>query len=264
MPVLHATGLFLGVVLCLASAPGQEPPADQGNDPEVVVPAGTLLPVTLTSFLNTRSSQVGDAFYAETIHPIFVNQRLVIPRGALVRGTVTEVTRPGKVKGKGRLAVRFDSVQLPNGVSRPLIASLRSIHGPGVEKLDRTRESVEMDSSKGEDAGAIASTTAQGAMIGAISDGWTGVGYGAGAGAAAGLVATLFVRGPELVLQPGTGFDLELKQPVRFAGGELDLSSGQPYTPRRYTSSPARFQRDRPPSYRRGYRPFIPWLGPWY
>ena len=264
MPTLSVAALLLGAVLCLSAPQDQQPQADRGNDPEVVIPAGTVLPITLTSFLNTRNSQAGDSFYSETIHHVFINQRLVIPRGALVRGTVTEVVRPGKVKGKGRLAVRFDSVELPNGVSRPLVASLRSIHGPGLEKLDRTRESVEMDSTKGADAGAVASTTAQGAVIGAISDGWTGTGIGAGVGAAAGLVATLFVRGPELVLQPGTGFDLELKQPVRFAYGELDPSAGQPYTPRRYTAPPARNLRVQPPSYPRGYRYFAPWLGPWF
>ncbi len=265
-PLILATILALcwGASPVPAAVQESEAAPDGAGGPEIVVPEGTVIPISLMSFLNTRSSQAGDPFYAETMVPIWIGQRLVIPQGALIRGTVTEVVRPGKVKGRGRLSVRFDSVQLPSGVSRPLAVSLRSIHGPGLEKLDRSRESVEMDSSKAEDAGAIASTTAQGAVIGAVAKGWRGMGVGAGAGAAAGMIATFFVRGPELVLQPGTAFDLELKRPLRFAPGELGPAAAQPRAGRRYPLQQAQDRRIRPPTYARGYGFFIPWLRLWF
>src|SRR5512139_2839109 len=72
----------------------QETNANSQPGPEVVVPEGTVLSITLTTFLNTRSSHVGDTFYAETAYPVWVNQQLVIPRDSLIRGTVTEVVRP--------------------------------------------------------------------------------------------------------------------------------------------------------------------------
>jgi hypothetical protein len=107
---------------------------------EVIIPEGTILPIVLTDYLNTRSSQVGDTFYADTTYPIWIQQRLIIPKGSNIRGTVTEVVRPGRIKGKGRLAVRFDDVLLPNGVKRDLSASFRGIHGPGDESFDRKSE----------------------------------------------------------------------------------------------------------------------------
>ncbi len=196
-------------------------------DPEIVVPEGTVLSVLLNSFLNTRSTQVGDHFYADVAYPIWLQQRLIIPKGSTVRGTVTEVVRPGRVKGKGRLAVRIEDILLPNGVRRDLNASFRGIHGPGAEKIDRRSETVEAGSSKGTDAGQVLGTTSQGAIIGAISGGGRGAGIGAGAGAAVGLATVLFSRGQDLVLEPGTEFELELKQPLKFAYGELDFSNAQ-------------------------------------
>jgi hypothetical protein len=207
---------------------GQAPAGDAQADPEMLIPAGTTIPIVLTNFLNTRSSQVGDTFYADTVYPIWIQQRLVIPKGSTVRGSVTEVVRPGKVKGKGRLAIRIDNILLPNGVSRDLVAVFRGLHGPGDEKMDRKTETVEAGSSKGQDVGTAIGAASQGAIIGAIVDhGAAGAGIGAGAGAAVGIVQVLLTRGKDLVLAPGTQFDLELKQPLRFAYGEIDYTNAQ-------------------------------------
>lgn len=235
------------------------------TEPEMVVPAGTVVPVILTAYLNTRSTQVGDRFYAETTYPVWIQQRLVVPRGSLIRGTVTEVARPGRIKGKGRLAIRFDDILLPNGVSRPLIGSLLGIHGPGDEKIDRQSESVEAGPTKGADAGAVLAPTSEGAFIGAITGGGKGAGIGAGAGALLGLATVLVSRGRDLVLEPGTQFDIELKQPLRFAHGELEFRPDQMNNVRNTTPARSRYDRDRD---NRPYLPGrrgipIPWIHPW-
>ncbi|MGH8245500.1 MAG: hypothetical protein ACREUU_03605 [Gammaproteobacteria bacterium] len=216
-------------VILSGAIPGfaQEPQPAPPTMTEFVVPAGTRLPVVLTTFLNSRSSQVGDAFYGETNYPIWIQQRLVIPRGSLVKGVVSHVQRPGKIKGKGQIAIRFENILLPNGVSRDLTAALSAIHGPGAEKIDRQSETVEMDSSKGRDTAQVMGPAGEGAIIGAIAGRGMGAGIGAGAGGAVGLATVLLTRGRELVLEPGTEFELELKQPLRFAHGEL-VSGNQP------------------------------------
>ena len=238
--------MFALAISCLVFATtiaGQEVRPPVQPDPEIVVPEGTVLPIALTTFMNSRSTTVGDTFYAETVYPVWIQQRLAIPRGSLIKGTVTQVARPGRVKGKARMSIRIDTVQLPNGVSRQLIASFRGLHGPGNEKMDEKKEGVEMDSSKGADVGLVAGTTAEGAIIGAIADHGTGAGIGAGAGAAAGLIGVLFSRGRELVLEPGTQFDLELKQSLRFAFGEVDFTSQERDGGHR-TQQPRRINRD--------------------
>jgi hypothetical protein len=238
----HIAGTLV-LCLSLAAAGAQEVRPPVQPDPELVVAEGTVLPIALTTFMNSRSTSVGDTFYAETVYPVWVQQRLVIPRGSLVKGTVTQVARPGRIKGKGRMSIRIDTVQLTNGVSRPLIASFRGLHGPGNEKMDKKKEGVEMDSSRGRDAGQVAAPAGEGAIIGAISGGGKGAGIGAGAGAAVGLVSVLFSRGRELVLEPGTQFDLELKQPLRFAYGEVDFTAQEMDGGRRI-QQPRRTDRD--------------------
>ena len=51
-------------------------------------------------------STEGDRVYLETVFPIMVNGRIVIPPGSYVAGTVTQVKKPGRVKGRGEIYVR--------------------------------------------------------------------------------------------------------------------------------------------------------------
>jgi hypothetical protein len=234
----------------------------QPTEPELVVPVGTVLPIILSTYLNSHSSQVDDTFYAEIAFPVYIQQRQVIPKGSTVKGYVTQVIRPGRIKGKGSLAVRIDSIILPNGVNRDLVAAFRGIHGPGNEKMNRKNETIEGEGSKGADTAQIVATTSQGAFIGAIADGGYGAGIGAGAGAALGLATMLFTRGRDLVLEPGTQFDLELRQPLRFAYGEIDFTPMQ-LNDTRHSPAPRprndRIQQQHP---RGGYG--LPWpIGIW-
>jgi hypothetical protein len=228
-PYVAGNGIQAPAVLLQTRIPNTEQAQTvQEAEFEMVVPEGTVIPIVLTAFLNTQSSQVGDTLYADTTYPIWIQQRLVIPKGSTIRGTVTEVIRPGKIKGKGHLAIRIDDILLPNGVKRELVAGFRGIHGPGDESLNRKSETVSSGSSKGADVGTVVGTSATGAIIGAIAeDHGTGAAIGAAAGAAVGLATVLFTRGHDLVLNPGTQFDLELKKPLKFAYNELDFTGYQ-------------------------------------
>jgi len=231
----------------LSQAP-QEEAGQILTDSQITVPEGTLISISLSDYLNTKNSQVDDRFYAETVYPIWIQQRQVIPRGSMIRGTVTEVVRPGKIKGKARLALRIDDIRLPNGVDRPLVAAFEGLHGPGDEKLERKTESVEGGSSGGTDVGTVANPAATGAVIGAISGGGKGAGIGAGAGAAVGLITVLFSRGNDLVLYPGTRFDLTLIQPLQFAYGEINFTESElNRTTREYTQPQDRQRTTQPP-----------------
>src|SRR3954447_13117349 len=102
--------------------------------PPVPVPAytveiGTKVPLALINSVSTKHSVEGDRVYLETVFPILVNGKIVIPPGSYVAGTVTQVKRPGRVKGRGELFVRFDSLTLPNGVTRDFRARVGGIDG---------------------------------------------------------------------------------------------------------------------------------------
>jgi hypothetical protein len=249
IPAALMSALFLiGAGAGLSQAPPEEARQTQ-TDSQITVPEGTLICISLNEYLNTKSSQVNDRFYAETVYPVWIQQRQVIPRGSMIRGTVTEVVRPGKVKGKGKLALRIDDILLPNGVNRPLVAVFQGLHGPGEEKLERKTESVEGGGSGGADVGTVANPAATGAIIGAVTGGGKGAGIGAGVGAAAGLATILFSRGSDLVLYPGTRFDLTLRQPLQFSLGEINFTESELNKTNRESTQPQERQRNTQPRY---------------
>jgi hypothetical protein len=249
--VLAALISFL-LLLSAGSGLGQEPAAPTPqiqSDPRVTIPEGTVISIVLTEYLNTNSTQVNDRFYAETVYPVWIQQRQIIPRGSFIRGTVTEVVRPGKVKGKGKLALRIDDIRLPNGVDRPLFAVFQGIHGAGDETMERKSETVQGSGSGTTDVGTIVGPTSTGAIIGAVGGGGKGAGIGAGVGAAYGLVSVLFSRGPKLVLLPGTRFDLVLRQPLKFSYGETNFTEAElNRAPREYYQSGGGDRRNRRPN----------------
>jgi type IV secretion system protein VirB10 len=229
--------------------PAQEP--KQLPEPELVVPVGTVIPIVLNTYLNTKSTQVGDIFYADTVYPIWIQQRLIIPRGSIIKGTVTEVFRPGVLKGKGKIAVRFDSVLLPNGVERQLVANFHGIHGPGAEKIDRKTETVQAGGTgnAGSDVGTVVGTAGNGAIIGSIGTrDTTGTLIGAGAGAAAGVAIVLLSRDRHLILEPGIQLDLQLMQPLRFAYNDVMFTQAEMERAVRKPPASGRQQQSRRPS----------------
>src|SRR5262245_42743024 len=102
----------LPAVLILAAAISV---AAEVSEKEYTVASGTKIPLSMINSVSTKTAAEGDRLYLETVFPIMVNGRIVIPPGSYVAGTVTQVKRPGRVKGRGELYVRFDSLTLQNG-----------------------------------------------------------------------------------------------------------------------------------------------------
>jgi hypothetical protein len=206
-------------------------PADAKPDQKTfLVDTGTHIPLSLSNSVSTKNSVPGDRVYLETIFPILAGGRIVIPPGSYVEGTITEVQRPGKVKGRGEFHLRFDTLILPNGTTRDFRARVSGIDGRASEELDRKEGSIKSEGNKSGDTRTIAETTATGAglggLIGAASgSAGMGAGIGAAAGATAGLIGVLFTRGPDAVLAKGTTLEMVLDRQVQFEESELDFSN---------------------------------------
>jgi hypothetical protein len=178
-----------------------------------VVPAGTHVLLHLLNALNTKKSQEGDHVYLRTSVPVAANNRVVIPRGSDVAGTII-ATNPAKSNGKGELYIRFDSITLPNGVTRDLLSRP---DGAREGKLATTGDGG--DVRRGAEGGAIGAGV--GGLAGAAAGHpITGLGIGAAAGVAAGL-AGVFHKKPEPVLPAGTTMELVLDRDLTFTRDEV-------------------------------------------
>jgi hypothetical protein len=223
--------LFTGILILAGAAFAQSvPPSDGGAAAPYTVQAGTHIPLGLINSVSTKHSAPGDRIYLETVFPIVINNHIVIPPGSYVMGTVTEIKKPGRVRGRAELYVRFDSLTLPNGVTRDFRSRLGQIDARGDESLDRKEGRIQGDSNKGGDVRTVAETAAGGASIGAIAGSAAGrVGMGAGiggaAGAAAGLAGVLLSRGPDAVLAKGSTIEMILDRPLVFESNEVNFST---------------------------------------
>ena len=242
--LLCAVLLVLAIMMAFQRASGQSgqetsPPAQsaQQNAPpasaaaSLLVPAQTTIPLRLMNTVNSRTALAGQALYCETIFPVTVGNKIVIPRGSSVKGSITQVVRPGRGKAKtAQMGLRFDTLILPNGMTFPLRATLSGFGTSGKEGFEPKEGKVEGASSKGEDAGKIAETTITGAELGTIVGAadrsvLKGLGIGSLAGAGGGLVWVLASRGKEIVLPSGTDFELRLSAPLTFSRDDLAAPS---------------------------------------
>lgn len=179
-------------------------PAVVAPSAKIMVPAGTHIPLVLHNAVSTRSARPGDAVYFETLFPVMIDGKVVIPAGSYVSGEVTESKRPGRVKGRGELMIKLTTMILPNAYMVNLNA-VPSNAGTGGNETTDSEGKIIGDSEKGHDIGTIAKTTAAGAGIGGLATRTgTGVGIGAAAGAAAGLAAVLLTRGPDAEMPRGS------------------------------------------------------------
>src|SRR5437763_5974179 len=212
----------------------EEAKAAEASPGEYVVDSGTKVPLALINSISTKHSAEGDRVYLETVFPILSNGRIVIPPGSYVAGTVTEVKRPGRVKGRGELFLRFDSLTLPNGVTRDFRARIGTMDGRASEEFDRAEGKIKSEGNKTGDARSVGEATAAGASIGVIAGGASGghygmgAGIGAAAGAAAGLMGVLLTRGPEAVLAKGSTIEMILDRPLHFQDTEMNFGGAQP------------------------------------
>jgi hypothetical protein len=227
--------MFVRPLIAIIAAAGivaaQEavPPAPAPG--EFTVEAGTKMPLSLINSVSTKHTETGDRVYLETAFPVLVNGRIVIPVGSWVMGTVTEVKKPGRVKGRGELYIRFDNLTLPNGVTREFRSRMDAMDASSTGELDRAEGKVKSEGNKAGDVRTVAETAGAGASVGAIAGnaaghGVMGLGIGAAAGVAGGLIYVLASRGPDAVVAKGSTIEMVLDRAISFK--EIDLNFAAP------------------------------------
>jgi len=188
------------------------------------LPVGTHLPLVLHNGISTRTAKVGDPVYFETLFPVMQDGKVIVPAGSYVSGEITESKRPGRVKGRGEIMMRLETLILPNAYMVKFNGSPSNASTGGNESTNNEGKVIG-GSDKAGDAGTIAKTTVAGAGIGGLAGrSLTGVGIGAAAGAAAGLAAVLLTRGPEAELPRGTTLDAVLDRPLDFDASKINFT----------------------------------------
>lgn len=181
---------------------------------ELIVPAGTKVPLALKHAVSTKSAREGDSVYAETTFPVVQENRVLIPAGTYVQGRITHVQRAGRVKGRAEVLMHFTTLIYPSGYTVMLPGAVENV--PGAEKTSIKGEegTIRQDSQKGEKIGTVASSAGTGAVIGGLSRGGKGAAIGAGVGGAVGTAIALLSRGNDVKLDAGTTVEMVFQRAV--------------------------------------------------
>jgi hypothetical protein len=197
-PVATVGGVSAGNAAAGTAPAANAAPAEPAYR-EVTLPAGTVLPVDLETSVGSDISRVEQPVHARLRRAVTINGVQVLPAGTAVSGHVTAAQRPGRVKGRGYVAMRFDQLDTP---------------GAGTTRISTATISRTAPATKKQDAAKIGVPAAAGAVIGGIVGGGDGVAKGAAIGGAAGTGYVLSTRGKEVRIGKGADLSVRLTAPV--------------------------------------------------
>ena len=165
----------------------------------VTIPRNTVMRVELLTNLSTDATQRGDRFQARVIEPSEYE-------GAILDGHVTQVKRPGKVKGTAQLQLSFEQIRLPDNrwsqLSAQVIEVVHTSASQGVGDVD-SEGGVRGESTTRSDVTRVGTATGIGAVIGAIAGGGKGAAIGAAIGAGIGTAGVVTEEGKDIHLRQG-------------------------------------------------------------
>ena len=179
--------------------PPAPPPPPAPEFVDLTVPSDAVLGLQIERTVSSELARLEDKVDARVTRDLRVSDRVAIPAGSTVRGSVTEVDKGGRMKGRARLAIRFHTIVLADGTQLAL-------------KTDPVvREGA---SPSGESAAKVGGAAIGGAILGAILGGGKGAAIGGAVGAGAGTAAAMSNDRNPATLTAGTTVTVRMMAPV--------------------------------------------------
>lgn len=171
-------------------------PATSGD--RISVPTGTRLTIRTIDAIDSDRNHVGDKFAATLDQPLYVNEVLVVPKGADIYGRLEEAKEAGHLAGKAQLRLSLTGIVV-NGQTYGLSTGDYELSGKS-----RTANTAKK----------VGGVAAVGALIGAVVGGGKGAAIGAGVGAGAGTAVQVATQGEQVHVPSETLLEFALDQPV--------------------------------------------------
>ncbi|HEX5410880.1 MAG TPA: hypothetical protein VFZ27_03380 [Terriglobia bacterium] len=195
---------------------------------DLTVPPGTVLNCRLSQTLSTATNLDGQLFAATLAEPLIVNGAQIVPAGATIRGRIGSLSRPGRIKGVGKMLLVPETLGFPNGQTFTVNAVLLEEYGAPGARIANPEGLLRGPDARMRDLKEIGLGIGGGGLLGTMLGGLHGTFVGGLIGGAAGLADDFSRRGPDLTLPRGTElkFQLNRQSVVARAGvAEFNLSS---------------------------------------
>jgi len=173
------------------------PPAPIADELEIA--ADSVIGLQVDTPVSTRTAKVEDTVEARVTRDVQVAERVAVPAGTRMLGSVTLVEQGGKLRDASRIGVRFHTLVMSDGTRVPV--STETIYREG--------------DSRGDDSVAkIGGAAVGGAILGALLGGGRGAAIGGSIGAAGGTAAALSGEAEPAGFPPGTRLTVRLSRPA--------------------------------------------------
>jgi Ca-activated chloride channel family protein len=215
-----------GIPLAAAQADASTPAPES-----VTIPSGQKFIMQLETALHTRTTRKGDPVEFITAADVVANDQVLIPNKSLIRATVKEAKRAGRISGRAEIQLQFNDVRLADGTLIPIKATITRMGFDPMDPKEGENPKLKGEAGAGGDAKTVASGSAQGAIVGVLTGGVQGAVYGAAAGAAISAIGMALKRGPDLDLPRSTMFEAQFDKPIDIPVKSLQAKSLPTDTP---------------------------------
>ena len=182
---------------------------------QVTIPSGTTLVVYLNEGVSSETANEGDHFSGTLGEPIYINDKVAVPKNAQLSGRVVSAKGAAKFKGSSELSLELTSLSY-GGHQYRINSNTWSKQGSGRGKNTAAK---------------VGGGAALGAIIGGIAGGGKGAAIGAGAGAAAGTGVQAITKGEKIELKPESMLQFSLQAPVTVTPSASESTDRQRMNP---------------------------------
>lgn len=193
---------------------------------------GTQVRLTLLNGLSSSVARTGDPFVATVAEPVYLGNQLILPAGAKVHGTVTNIQRPKRFsmfRGGASMYLNFSSIEVDSRIlparmsliniykgsseSGKVRKDLREVEGVAVEQKHDVKRDI-LDVGIG---------TGGGSLVGAV---FSHVARGFGIGMIGGAAYIMVKKGKDVELPAQTGMLVRLDNTVWVPVSRMGAYSG--------------------------------------
>ena len=160
-----------------------------------------VIEMTVSQVLDGTFSLEGDEFFAEVTSDVMGDKGIIIPKGTVAHGTITQTSEAKRLGRDGHLTLSFDYLTTPDGRDIPIEGKMSTKLHP----LKAATKIIATDvgyTAVGGVAGGLFALQALGLEAAIASQGYTLAG-GAALGGTVGLGMSLYRKGKNVLIAPG-------------------------------------------------------------
>lgn len=171
-----------------------------------------VIEMTVSQVLDGSFSLEGDEFFAEVTNDVVGDKGIIIPKGTVAHGTITQTSEAKRLGRDGHLSLSFDYLVTPDGREIPIEGKMSTKLNPVVGTSKVIAKSAGYTAVGGVVGGFLA-LNMFGLPAAVASQGYTLAG-GAAVGGAVGLGMALYRKGKDVLISPGDEIRVKITKGV--------------------------------------------------